>query len=294
VARAASWSPDRTLEPSVTAGAPTDSPGSTAPPPVILVERVTKRFDLDSGPLTALEDVSFAVAPGEFVTIIGPSGCGKSTLLRLVADIYQPTAGMIEVDGMNPGDARRRREMGVVFQDPSLFPWRDVLGNIQLPLEIAGRSTRERNGGSIARDLIKLVGLEGFEHARPGQLSGGMRQRAAIARALVLRPRVLLLDEPFGALDEITRLRMNNELLRIWSASETTAMLITHSLAEAVFLSDRVLVMSPRPGRICGEVPIDLPRPRPPDVQRTTAFFDLVNEVSDALFEGAAEVEPQP
>jgi NitT/TauT family transport system ATP-binding protein len=264
------------------------SNGSGAPPPVIRAERVTKRFDLDDGPITALEDVSFAVVPGEFVTIIGPSGCGKSTLLRLVADIYQPTSGTIQVDGMSPRDARRRREMGVVFQDPSLFPWRDVVGNIELPLEIAGRGGRARDSGAYVGELIRLVGLEGFEHARPGQLSGGMRQRAAIARALVLRPRVLLLDEPFGALDEITRQRMNNELLRIWSESETTAMLITHSLAEAVFLSDRVLVMSPRPGRICAEVPIDLPRPRPPDVHRTTAFFDLVNLVSDALFGGAS------
>jgi NitT/TauT family transport system ATP-binding protein len=279
----------------VTTEASTDSRsnGSAAPQPVIRAERVTKRFDLDAGPITALEEVSFAVEPREFVTIIGPSGCGKSTLLRLVADIYQPTSGSILVDGMSPRDARRRREMGVVFQDPSLFPWRDVVGNIGLPLEIAGRPARDRDGTSIVRELIRLVGLEGFEHARPSQLSGGMRQRAAIARALVLRPRVLLLDEPFGALDEITRQRMNNELLRIWSESETTALLITHSLAEAVFLSDRVLVMSPRPGRICAEVPIDLPRPRPPDVQRTTAFFDLVNLVSDALFGGATASETQ-
>jgi NitT/TauT family transport system ATP-binding protein len=270
--------------------------GGPAAPSVIRAERVTKSFGLDSGTIIALEEVSFAVSPGEFVTIIGPSGCGKSTLLRLVADIYQPTSGTIQVDGMSPGEARRRREMGVVFQDPSLFPWRDVIGNIQLPLEIAGRGGRDRDGGTFVRELIRLVGLDGFEHARPGQLSGGMRQRAAIARALVLRPRVLLLDEPFGALDEITRQRMNNELLRIWSESETTALLITHSLSEAVFLSDRVLVMSPRPGRIRAEVPIDLPRPRPRDVHRTTAFFDLVNEVSDALFGGvsAAEAEDQP
>jgi NitT/TauT family transport system ATP-binding protein len=230
----------------VTSEAPTDSPGSPAPPPVIQAEGVTKRFDLDNGPLTALEDVSFAVSPGEFVTIIGPSGCGKSTLLRLVADIYQPTTGTILVDGMSPGDARRRREMGVVFQDPSLFPWRDVVGNIALPLEIAGRSARDRDGSTIVGELVRLVGLDGFEHARPAQLSGGMRQRA---------------------------------------------LLITHSLSEAVFLSDRVLVMTPRPGRICAEVPIDLPRPRPSDVQRTTAFFDLVNRVSDALFGGAASAE---
>jgi NitT/TauT family transport system ATP-binding protein len=274
----------------MTAATPGVPSGSQPSPAVILADRVSKVFALPSGPLTAIEDVSFEVRTGEFVTIIGPSGCGKSTILRLVADIYQPSAGTMRVDGLDPAEARRRRELGVVFQDPSLFPWRDVLGNVLLPLEIAGRSARA-DGRAVAQELIRLVGLDGFEHVRPSQLSGGMRQRAAIARALVLGPRVLLLDEPFGALDEITRLRMNNELLRIWADSETTALLITHSLAEAVFLSDRVLVMSPRPGRITAEVAIDLPRPRPPQVQREPHFFELVNRVSDALFGAAGEAD---
>lgn len=255
-----------------------------ATPPVIDVQHLTKEFDLDGGTLTAIEDASFVVQPGEFVTIIGPSGCGKSTLLRLIADIYRPSSGSVLVNGRSPVEARRNREFGVVFQDPSLFPWRDVLDNVLLPLEIAGLPAKGGAGGKQARDLLELVGLDGFEHARPAQLSGGMKQRAAIARALVLQPKVLLLDEPFGALDEITRQRMNIELLRIWAESGTTAMLITHSLSEAVFLSDRVLVMSPRPGRITSEIDVDLPRPRTPGLYRSPKFFELVNSVSDALF----------
>jgi len=265
---------------------PITPPAASAPQPIIAADRLTKDFELDSGRLTAIEDVSFTVFPGEFVTIIGPSGCGKSTLLRLVADIYRPTSGTIHVDGLIPSEARRRREFGVVFQDPSLFPWRDVLANVMLPLEIAGQA-RSAEARRFAEELVRLVGLDGFEHARPGQLSGGMRQRAAIARALVLHPRLLLLDEPFGALDEITRQRMNIELLRIWAESETTALLITHSLSEAVFLSDRVFVMSHRPGQITEEIAIDLPRPRSPEMYRSQRFFDLVNSVSDALFGSA-------
>ena len=264
--------------------APEEAASTGTGAPVISVAEVAKEFDLSSGRLTALADVSFSVRPGEFVAIIGPSGCGKSTLLRLIADIYRPSAGTVFVNGRSPAEARKGREFGVVFQDPSLFPWRDVMGNVTLPLEIVGRASREER--AHAADLLRLVGLEGFERARPGQLSGGMRQRVAIARALVLRPRVLLLDEPFGALDEITRQRMNLELLRIWSGSHTTALLITHSLSEAVFLSDRVLVMSQRPGRITDEIVVDLPRPRTAAMYKEQAFFSLVNRVSDALFGG--------
>lgn len=265
--------------------APAETASTDAGAAVIAAIDIVKEFDLPGSRLTALTDVSFSVRPGEFVTIIGPSGCGKSTLLRLIADIYRPTGGTVLVNGRSPGEARKRREFGVVFQDPSLFPWRDVMGNVTLPLEIVGRANRE--GRAHAADLLRLVGLGGFERARPGQLSGGMRQRVAIARALVLRPRVLLLDEPFGALDEITRQRMNLELLRIWSGSDTTALLITHSLSEAVFLSDRVLVMSPRPGRITDEIIVDLPRPRSSAMYKEQAFFHLVNRVSDALFGGS-------
>jgi NitT/TauT family transport system ATP-binding protein len=256
---------------------------SPEPGGAIEVAGVTKTFELPTGVLEALAGVSFSVPAKEFVTIIGPSGCGKSTLLRILADIYRPTSGTVAIGGQSPGEARRRRELGVVFQDPTLFPWRDVLGNVLLPLKIAGRlnaQTRQQ-----ARDLLELVGLSGFEKARPDQLSGGMKQRAAIARSLVLDPNVLLLDEPFGALDEITRQRMNLELLRIWGETGTTAVLITHSLSEAVFLSDRILVMSPRPGKIVEEVPVDLTRPRTPEMLREQRFFDTLNVVGKVLYD---------
>jgi NitT/TauT family transport system ATP-binding protein len=252
-------------------------------PGVIEVSRVSKTFELPTGPLEALSDVSFSVDADEFVTIIGPSGCGKSTLLRILADIYKPTSGEVAIGGQSPREARRRRELGVVFQDPTLFPWRDVLGNVLLPLKLAGRLNSESR--AHAQALLELVGLGGFEKARPNQLSGGMKQRAAIARSLVLDPTLLLLDEPFGALDEITRQRMNLELLRIWGESGTTALLITHSLSEAVFLSDRILVMSARPGRILEQIPVDLPRPRTPEMMREQRFFETLNMVGKVLFD---------
>ena len=248
---------------------------------VISLSGVRKTFDVKGGELTALDGVTLTVEDGEFVSIIGPSGCGKSTILKLVADIYKPTAGEIVVNERSATEARLDRELGVVFQDPTLFPWRDVLGNVLLPLKIAGLlndSTRKK-----ARDTLELVGLGEFTKSRPDQLSGGMRQRVAIARALVLEPRLLLLDEPFGALDEITRRRMNGELLRIWGSSDTSALLITHSLAEAVYLSDRVLVMSSRPGRITAEIDVDLPRPRTFEMYQDPDFFEVVNQVSEAL-----------
>jgi NitT/TauT family transport system ATP-binding protein len=257
----------------------------------IEVVRAAKQFKLKRGTLVALSDLSFAVHDGEFVALVGPSGCGKSTALRLIADIVQPTAGEIRVYGANPERARLARVFGVMFQDPCLFAWRSVLENVCLPLQVAGR----RGGAdqAYAEHLVDLVGLGGFEQAMPDQLSGGMRQRVAIARALVLRPRVLLLDEPFGALDEITRQRMNVELLRIWSEHSTTALLITHSLAEAVFLADRVLVMASRPGRITASIEIDLPRPRDREIMREGRFLHYVNLVGDALY-GAAEPESSP
>jgi NitT/TauT family transport system ATP-binding protein len=259
--------------------------------PLVDVRDVVKQFELRDGALTALDGVSFSVKAGEFVTIIGPSGCGKSTILRLLADIYQPTSGTVTIDGAPPRESRRRRELGVVFQDPTLFPWRHVLGNVVLPLKIT--NTLNPESKAEARALLDLVGLSGFERARPDQLSGGMRQRVAIARALVLRPKVLLLDEPFGALDEITRQRMNSELLRIWAQSDTTAVLITHSLSEAVFLSDRVLVMSDRPGRIIRTIEIDLPRPRLTEMYSTHRFFELLNTVGQAI-RGEADHDDRP
>jgi NitT/TauT family transport system ATP-binding protein len=256
---------------------------SSPDPGAIEVSGVSKTFELPGGPLEALSQVSFSVEADEFVTIIGPSGCGKSTLLRILADIYKPTSGEVTIGGQSPREARRRRELGVVFQDPTLFPWRDVLGNVLLPLKLAGRLNSETR--SEARALLELVGLSGFEKARPNQLSGGMKQRAAIARSLVLGPKLLLLDEPFGALDEITRQRMNLELLRIWGETGTTAVLITHSLQEAVFLSDRILVMSARPGRIIEEIAVDLPRPRTPEMMREQRFFDMLTAVGKVLFD---------
>ena len=216
------------------------------------------------------------------VALVGPSGCGKSTLLRLVADLDTPSAGEIRVRGETPSVARRRRLFGVVFQDPVLLPWLDVLGNVRLPLDVT------QGAGADPRALIDLVGLAQFERAHTWQLSGGMKQRAAIARSLVLKPAVLLLDEPFGALDEMTRQRMNLELLRIWSETATTALVVTHSIAEAVFLADRVVIMSARPGRIVAEENVALPRPRTIDTLASPDYLACVGRVTRRLFETGA------
>jgi NitT/TauT family transport system ATP-binding protein len=237
----------------------------------LVIDRVTLVFHGRGDPVIALDRASLALPGGGFGAIIGPSGCGKSTLLRLVADILRPDAGSIRLGGQTQRQARQEHAIGFVFQQPTLLPWRSVLQNVELPLAIVGRR-------------IELVGLKGFENALPGELSGGMQQRAAIARALVLRPDILLLDEPFGALDEITRQRMNIELLRIWAESGTTALLVTHSIAEAVFMADRVFVMSPRPGRVSQTVEVALPRPRTLDMMRSPELFASANEVRDGLF----------
>ena len=244
----------------------------------------------------ALEKVSLHVPTGQFASIIGPSGCGKSTLLRLIADIMQPFAGEIILGHESPRAARLEHSLGFVFQGPTLLPWRTVKQNIELPLDVVGRSSARRSARS-AGDLISLVGLDGFEDALPHQLSGGMQQRVAIARSLILTPDVLLLDEPFGALDEITRQRMNIELLRIWAESGTTALLVTHSIGEAIFMSDQVHVMSPRPGRLIAVISVPLPRPRSLDMMRSPVFFECVNRVRDALFgnlaaDAGAQAEP--
>lgn len=248
----------------------------------VAIEQVSMRFMIEREPVLALDRVSVNIDAGRFVSVIGPSGCGKSTLLRLVADILQPSEGRIRIGGRTPAELRHARQIGFVFQEPTLLPWRNVLENVELPLTIAGN--RRSPGGATPQELIDLVGLNGFEKARPGQLSGGMQQRAAIARALVLQPRILLLDEPFGALDEITRQRLNVELLRIWTDIGTTAMLVTHSISEAVFMADRVLVMSERPGRINADVAVALGRPRDLAIMRDPVFFETVNCVREHLF----------
>ena len=247
------------------------------------VTNVSMRFDAKGGPVQALDGAALTIPAGCFGSIIGPSGCGKSTLLRLVADIMQPSAGSISVGGAPPRQSRRDHAIGFIFQSPTLLPWRSVRENIELPLDIVGRASARAAKRSPA-ELIDLVGLKGFENALPSQLSGGMQQRVSIARALALQPEVLLLDEPFGALDEITRQRMNLELLRIWAESGTTALLVTHSISEAVFMSDTVYVMSPRPGRIIAQLAIDLARPRALAMMRSRGFFEAVNLVRDALF----------
>jgi NitT/TauT family transport system ATP-binding protein len=256
----------------------------------IRVENVTMVYDGRGDGVIALERVNMHVPTGQFASIIGPSGCGKSTLLRLIADILQPHSGEVTLGGDTPRAARHDHALGFVFQSPTLLPWRTVRQNVELPLDVVGRNSTRRSTRSTD-ELIELVGLKGFDEALPHQLSGGMQQRVAIARALVLTPDVLLLDEPFGALDEITRQRMNLEMLRIWAESATTALLVTHSIGEAIFMSDQVCVMSARPGRIVAVVDVPLARPRTLDMMRSRVFFDCVNRVRDGLFgkeEGAS------
>jgi len=247
----------------------------------IAIDKASKRFALagNAEGVLALSELSLDIAPGEFVAILGPSGCGKSTLLRLVAALEQPSGGTVTVNGAPPGRVSAQHALGVAFQDHALLPWLNIHDNIALPFRIAGRAVDE---AAIAR-LVELVGLKSFVSARPKQLSGGMRQRASIARALVLEPEVLLLDEPFGALDAVTRRQMNVELQRIWSARQITTMLITHSVDEALFLADRVVVMTDRPGRILREVTVPFARPRDPSVTRSEPFHRMVDDLTAAL-----------
>ena len=239
--------------------------------PAVECRDVTVRFTGEQRTITALQQVSLTVAEGSFLTLLGPSGCGKSTLLRVIADIVQPSSGSVRVLGETPSEARRNRHIGFVFQDATLLPWRTALDNVRLPLEVGGR--RALPAGSMdPEELLALVGLAGWEKALPHELSGGMRQRVSIARALLGGPRVLLMDEPFGALDEITRDRLNEELLRIWRDTGTTIVFVTHSIYEAAFLGQQVLMMAARPGRVREIVSIDLPEPRHVSMRETAAF----------------------
>jgi NitT/TauT family transport system ATP-binding protein len=237
------------------------------------------------GEVVALEEIDLEIAPREFVSLIGPSGCGKSTLLRIVGDLIQPSSGEVVVNGKTAHQARRDRDYGIVFQDAVLYDWRTVARNISLPLELAGwdRGRRDKR----VNEMLELVELTGFEKRHPWELSGGMQQRVSIARALSFSPALLLMDEPFGALDEMTRERLNAELLRIWQETQSTIVFVTHSIAEAVFLSTRVVVMSPRPGRITEIIPIDLPQPRTNATREEPRFFELVTQVREALHGGS-------
>jgi len=235
------------------------------------VDKVSVRFDSGRGAVTALDEVSFELARGGFLSILGPSGCGKSTLLRVVADLVPPTAGTVSLFGSTPSRVRRRRDLGFVFQDAALLPWRTARQNVELPLEV-GEGARLAEGGPSPAELLALVGLGDWHGSYPHELSGGMRQRVSIARALVTAPKILLMDEPFGALDEITRDRLNDELLRIWRETQTTVLFVTHSIQEALYLGQRVLVLAAHPGRVREMVEPDLPDERGLDVRETEGF----------------------
>ncbi len=252
---------------------------NATPERVVSIENVTKTFA--RGNVTALQEIDLALTAGEFVSLIGPSGCGKSTLLRVIGDLVEPTAGTVTVNGKTARQARSDRDYGIVFQDAVLFDWRTVAKNIALPLEMLGWDRARRK--ERVEQMLELVELTGFADHHPWQLSGGMQQRVSIARALAFEPALLLMDEPFGALDEMTRERLNLELLSIWQQLRSTVVFVTHSISEAVFLSTRVVVMSPRPGRIAGIVPIDLPFPRTVDTREDPRFFELVTEVRELL-----------
>ena len=273
-----------------TPGPTSTSASGSAAGPVVRIQGVDKTFSRGGRVVTkALEAIDLDVARGEFISLIGPSGCGKSTLLRIVGDLTSPSAGTVTVNGKTAEQARRDRDYGMVFQAPVLFDWRTVEDNVKLPLEILGWDGPRRT--ARAREMLELVELSDFLQHHPYQLSGGMQQRVAIARALAFAPAILLMDEPFGALDEMTRERMNSEVLRIWQQTGTTILFVTHSIPEAVFLSSRVVVMSARPGRITRIVDVDLGQPRTDETRESRRYFELVTEVREALRAGGDDLD---
>ncbi len=252
--------------------------------PAIAIAGLSLVFTTDDGPVQALSDIDLTVERGEFVSFIGPSGCGKTTLLRVIADLEQPTGGSITVNGVSPEDARLARAYGYVFQAAALYPWRTIAKNVALPLEIMGLGKAERE--KRVADNLALVDLAGFERKYPWQLSGGMQQRASIARALAVEPDLLLMDEPFGALDEIVRDHLNEKLLRLWDRTQKTVVFVTHSIPEAVFLSTKIVVMSPRPGRVTDIITCGFPRDRTLDIRETPEFLAIAARVRAGLRAG--------
>ncbi len=255
--------------------------------PVIEAKNLQLVFQTGDGPVQALKDVNLAIGKGEFVSFIGPSGCGKTTFLRAIAALEHPTGGTLTVNGMSPDEARRKRAYGYVFQAAGLYPWRTIAGNIKLPLEIMGFSKSDQEE-RVAR-VLDLVELAGFGRKYPWQLSGGMQQRASIARALAFDADILLMDEPFGALDEIVRDRLNEEVLKLWARTGKTIGFVTHSIPEAVYLSTKIVVMSPRPGRITDIIDSPLPKERPLDIRDSREFIEISHRVREGLRAGHAE-----
>jgi len=251
---------------------------------VINASDLSLTFDTNDGPVDALSGVELTVTAGDFISFIGPSGCGKTTLLRVIADLEQPTNGSITVNGVSPAEARLNRAYGYVFQAAALYPWRSIARNVALPLEIMGLGKKER--AERVRRNLELVNLNGFEKKFPWQLSGGMQQRASIARALAVDPALLLMDEPFGALDEIVRDHLNEQLRRLWKKTSKTVVFVTHSIPEAVFLSTRIVVMSPRPGRIIDVIDSALPVDRDLDIRETPEFLQIAHRVREGLRQG--------
>ena len=256
---------------------------------VIACEGLSLTFETADGPVQALSGIDLDIAKGEFVSLIGPSGCGKTTLLRVIADLEQPTDGSVRINSMTPNEARLKRAYGYVFQAPALYPWRTIAKNIALPLEIMGFAKEDR--AERVRKGLELVNLAGFENKFPWQLSGGMQQRASIARALSFDPDLLLMDEPFGALDEIVRDKLNEQLLRLWEKTQKTVVFVTHSIPEAVFLSTKIVVMSPRPGKIHDVIACNFPKDRTLDIRETPEFLDVANRVRQGLREGHSYVD---